>query len=229
MNEQTTPPKKRKRWVAPGCTDLNEYTVKGEKRKTKSHKLKTVLDRNEMREPSQKGLSFEQKITELTRKGVRTLYKHEFCDEIVKFFDRPYTKITEVEGLPKVIPNDFPTFERFAVNIGVTHATLCAWVKRFPAFADSYQQCKDIQRDFLISNGLKGIGSTVFTIFVAKALADLRDISHYASVNVNTHTNKLDAPSKEILLDILKSTGREVRIAEAIEQGTSDDISTITD
>lgn len=143
--------------------------------------------------------------------GRPTDYKPEYCDEIREFFDRELTKTlkTVITGKndysreeEKEIANELPTFERFAVNIGVNKDTLYEWEKVHPEFSDSMEECRQIQQDFLVQNGLKGLYQSNFAIFVAKNYTGMRDkteIEHSGSISVKdilTKENE-DLPSSD--------------------------------
>lgn len=103
---------------------------------------------------------------------------------ILDFFDRePYaekeitlvrkdgTEITRVE----LVPCDLPLFEKFAVSIGTHRATLLDWTTKFPDFSDAYKGAKDLQKNILITNAIRGLYNPVFSIFTAKNITDMRD------------------------------------------------------
>ncbi len=53
-----------------------------------------------------------------------------------------------------MVAPDFPTFASFAQHIGVTVKTLCEWRDTHAAFADVWEECREIQRARLIEGGL---------------------------------------------------------------------------
>lgn len=123
--------------------------------------------------------------------GRPTKYEESFCDKMLEFFDIPHTVFEELtkydkEGKEHIVkiekPNVLPTFEKFAVNIGVHRDTLNEWTKQFEEFSDSYKKCKDLQRDMLNDLAMRGFYNPTYTIFVAKNIADMKD-------KVETETN----------------------------------------
>ena len=72
-------------------------------------------------------------------------------------------------------PEDFPTLEKFARKIGVNGDTIVEWAKRFPAFSAAYNAAKDLQKEFLMDNGLAGHYPPAAFIFVAKNVTNMRD------------------------------------------------------
>ena len=49
---------------------------------------------------------------------------------------------------------DFPMFEGFAKEIGVTVRTLERWAAEKEDFGEAYERCRDVQRRFLVIGGL---------------------------------------------------------------------------
>jgi hypothetical protein len=110
--------------------------------------------------------------------GKNSKWKLEYNEKIVKFFDRPFTKLVNKmnkngEVVEVEVANDFPTFQRFAHEIGVDVDTLHEWKKdenreKYPNFSESYKKAKEIQEDFWVANGMNNNHSTAFAIFWAK-------------------------------------------------------------
>lgn len=115
--------------------------------------------------------------------GAPTLYEERYCQEILDFFGTPYfkevTKVVVSKGIPISIqvsvPNDFPLFEKFAVEIGVHRETLINWCKSFPNFFDAYKKAKELQKARLIQLTLSGYYNPTFSIFTAKNITDMTD------------------------------------------------------
>lgn len=117
--------------------------------------------------------------------GRPTKYKEEYCQELIKFFDRePYidkelkhfgTK-GEVRWIDyKRFPNKLPTLINFAKKIKVDLVTVYEWVKVHKEFAKSFTHAKDLRKWFLIENGLNGCYNPAFAIFTAKNITDMSD------------------------------------------------------
>ena len=113
-----------------------------------------------------------------------TKYKKEFCKKLFKFFDIPHTTFEELtkidkNGEEKIVriekPNILPTFEKFAVSIGVCRDTLDSWTKIHPEFSDTYKMCKNLQKDMLNDLAMRGFYNPTYTIFVAKNITDMQD------------------------------------------------------
>lgn len=95
---------------------------------------------------------------------------HTFMDEITKFDKNGETQIVRVEK-----PNVLPTFEKFAVSIGVCRDTLDEWTKVYEEFSDTYKKCKNLQKDMLNDLAMRGFYNPTYTIFVAKNITDMKD------------------------------------------------------
>lgn len=127
--------------------------------------------------------------------GRPTKYDLKYCDEIVEFFTvEPFREVPEIiEGKNfsketiKLLPNKFPTFEKFAADNDLHVDTLIEWCKQHPEFSEAYKRCKELQKDFLIQNGLGGLYPAAAFCFVAKNCTDMRDkqeIEHSGTVSI---------------------------------------------
>lgn len=121
--------------------------------------------------------------------GRPSLYKSEFADDLVKFFDVEayrempiYDKEGEVIGM-KPIPNKFPTLARFACKCGVTRDTLYEWSTatnedgslKHPEFSYAYKKAKEFQESILVEGAMAGAFQANFSIFTAKNVLGWRD------------------------------------------------------
>ena len=113
-----------------------------------------------------------------------TKYKKEYCKKMFEFFNIPHTLDKAIinydkDGNEKISyvekANILPTFEKFAVNIGVCRDTLDAWTKEYQEFSDTYKKCKNLQKDMLNDLAMRGFYNPTYTIFVAKNITDMRD------------------------------------------------------
>jgi hypothetical protein len=136
------------------------------------------------------------------KKGRPTKYDPKYCEEIVNYFDKPRSKIIKRTKSFKdgrvfeeeyEVANPLPLFGMFAHKIGVNKDTIVEWAKVHPDFSVAYTRAKDIQKAFLIENGLKGLYDSKFAIFVAKNVTDMRD----------TQTHDVGEDSAKQVLDYL--------------------------
>lgn len=146
--------------------------------------------------------------------GRPTKYKPEYCQTLIEFFDvepyedKPlehYGKDGEVKWTDyKRMANKLPTLRNFAKEIGVSFDTVYEWVKQHKKFSDAFTQAKDLQKWFLIENGLNGCYNPMFAIFTAKNITDMRDLS-----NVD-HTTKGEKIEPGII-KIVPINGTDIR------------------
>ncbi len=123
-------------------------------------------------------------------------YKDEYCEKLLEFFNQPSTRIeykkTYFKGelsseTPIVIPNEYPTFEMFAANLGVTTETLKNWCEQYPRFKTYYARAKEIQLAKLTSNALLGLYNPLYAKFEAvnnHKLSDKQEVDSTVSGNV---------------------------------------------
>lgn len=118
--------------------------------------------------------------------GRPTKYLPEHCAGILAWFSVPkYARVVKKESWIKktgrhdieyeTLAGDLPTFEGFARSIGVNGDTIVEWAKKHPEFSAAYNAAKQLQKEFLIDNGLKGHYPPASFIFVSKNITDLRD------------------------------------------------------
>jgi len=131
-------------------------------------------------------------------------YKPEYCEQMTAFFEKAeMTKIVyetmtwkngEVREVEKEVPLPPPQFSEFARTVGVTHRRLKSWAKKYPAFAEAYEECKDIFKEFIISNGLTGKYPGQFATFVAKNETDMKDktVNENYNFNMTEYLNSLE-------------------------------------
>ena len=137
--------------------------------------------------------------------GRPTKYKPQYAEEMIKFFDCvKFNRVVKSEkttiksnGTKEIWTeymyqtNDLPTFAKFARKIGVSHDALADWVDvkwpkdyekkelagkhKYPEFSEAYNSCKQLQKEFLIDNAIKGFIPPATYIFTAKNISDMRD------------------------------------------------------
>lgn len=112
--------------------------------------------------------------------GRPTKFKEEYTQMMLDYFEKD--KYVEIQGLDKFgqpkyyqRPNELPQFSKFARMIDVDTDTLLNWRDTNREFFGAYKKCKDIQKEFLIENGLLGLYNSTFAIFTAKNITDMRD------------------------------------------------------
>lgn len=92
------------------------------------------------------------------------VYTPEVCEKLVRYFHYPKQKIVyDVEKFqsgelkrkkPVPLEPEYPTFDRFARQIGVTVPTLYEWEKQYPEFAEACTAARETQKSCVIVNAL---------------------------------------------------------------------------
>lgn len=129
--------------------------------------------------------------------GRPTKYKSQYCNALVGFFNGPRTEerisaiVTGKNDYEKTIYETvalpLPTFAKFARSIGVNGDTLVEWSKKHDDFSAAYNAAKELQKEFLIDNGLAGHYPPASFIFTAKNITEMRDkqeVEHSGSVSL---------------------------------------------
>lgn len=125
----------------------------------------------------EKGLELRCEEIEILLMFMKKRYRKKYCREMFEFFNIPHTYekvVPDRNGSEKILelPNILPTFERFAVNIGVCTEILLNWCKCHKEFAQVYKQCRALQKDMMNDLALRGFYNATYTAFAAKNLAE---------------------------------------------------------
>lgn len=103
---------------------------------------------------------------------------------------RRESETTENGKIAKVVYKgggvDFPSFTRFAHNIGVCDDTLTEWADKHPEFSVATSKCKKLQEDIWRINALNGNYSSQFSIFLGKNVYGYKDKTEIDQ-NVTVH------------------------------------------
>lgn len=134
----------------------------------------------------------------MATRGRKTKYKKSYCKKLIEYFDNAPSQVRIVKKESKktlksgavqefkeygYIAGELPTLNKFARMIGVHRDTLHEWSKatkknkklKYPEFSDTYNLAKEIQKEWLIDVGLKGLSPPASFIFVAKNVTDMSD------------------------------------------------------
>lgn len=122
--------------------------------------------------------------------GRPTNYKPGYCQELVDFFNADPYEDKEIEHFKsgektwtdiKRMSNKLPTMIEFARHIGVGYRTLFNWLdKESTSYQEEFWQtytriAKELQKNFLVQNGLEGLYNPVFAKFVALNFTNMVD------------------------------------------------------
>ena len=102
-------------------------------------------------------------------------YKAKYCREIIEFFSdfimvESYNKYGK-----KQLQRRLPTFEEFALRIGVSVRTLGNWREKESKFADACEECLSLQKNLLIQAGLNDSFNSSFVKFTLSAVHGMRE------------------------------------------------------
>jgi hypothetical protein len=133
----------------------------------------------------------------MKKRGRPTKYRKKYSKELIAFFDvqmsKTYVKsekiVKKANGTEEkrveygIMAEDLPTLEKFARKIKVNDDTLVEWAAaktkkgklKYPEFSAAYKIAKNIQKEFIVQNGLKGFYPSNFAIFVATNFTDMKD------------------------------------------------------
>lgn len=163
-----------------------------------------------------------QKTNKNGTAGKPTAYDSKYCDDILEFFSgKKYERVVIEEEHKETkqgrtdrvkyryVPNDLPHLEAFARSIGVTYQTLYNWAHdkdkedKFvhPEFAEAYATAKQLQKEWLIDNGLMGNYPPASFIFVAKNITDMKDTKDLKVGKSDEEEDATDAELEEALAD----------------------------
>lgn len=144
--------------------------------------------------------------------GRPTNYKPEYCKQLTDFFAVPkYERVVKSVTTGKnyyekteytFVPTDLPMFSAFARKVGVSHQTLLTWTKKHPEFLEAYTSAKEMQKEFLVVNGLRGLYPPASYIFTAKNVTDMRDEQYL------DHTSKGKAISTPTVIKVIQPAAK---------------------
>lgn len=137
--------------------------------------------------------------------GRPTKYKKEYCELMLRYFDidpnfeSPVT-LSFKGGMTidksEIRARNLPLLSRFARRVlGVNESTLFDWAQLHPEFRDTLDKCKQVQKEFLIENGLHGTWNANFAKFVATNITDMREkteVEHSGNLNLRALLDETD-------------------------------------
>ncbi len=138
------------------------------------------------------------------RCGAPTKYRPEFPQMMIDYFSiKPWYWRDEIRTSKKGEPytvrvkdmNDIPFFNTYCMKIDISQKQMLEWVKdpKKGEFSKAYKICKDLQKNFLIQIGARGLSNPAMTIFTAKNITDMRDTRLVGEDKDNKFTSLADA------------------------------------
>ena len=104
-----------------------------------------------------------------------------------KLIDKNNQEHIEYESVAK----ELPTIQAFAKSICTTTNTLYEWCNEYPAFAQAYERCKDMQQHFFVNPMLKGYYNPNAAKIVAINLFDWKDSNRTDNRNPKSELDKV--------------------------------------
>lgn len=137
--------------------------------------------------------------------GQPTKYRPEYCEQIIRYFtvqpqQTVYKRTYYANGgikseEPVVLPEQLPTFQKFADTIGVHISTLLEWANVHDEFSKAYARAKQLQEHIWLVNGMGNLYNAQFAQFFGKnclGYKDKQEISLDAEVTTGTAADLLD-------------------------------------
>jgi hypothetical protein len=119
--------------------------------------------------------------------GRPTVYDEKYCDMIIDYFtvqpqQTVYKKTYYADGglkseEPVVLPEQLPTFQKFADSIGVHIDTLHEWKDKHEEFSEAYARAKQLQEHIWLVNGMSNLYNAQFAQFFGKNCLGYKDKS----------------------------------------------------
>lgn len=116
--------------------------------------------------------------------GRPSSYRPEYADLMINWFDKELTEVKErtkvIDGSEIVyyedVPVKPPTFSEFSRKVlGVFFSTMKSWVDKYEEFRMAYMECKEIQKEIIVTGSLMGVYNASYGRFVMKNISEWRD------------------------------------------------------
>jgi hypothetical protein len=152
--------------------------------------------------------------------GQPTKYRPEYCEKIIEFFTvqpqqtvykRTYFSDGRIKSEePVILPEQLPTFQKFADSIGVTVSTLWEWEKNIEEFSKAYARAKQLQEHIWLVNGMSNLYNSQFAQFFGKNCLGYKDTQNIevtgaegGAIEVNHIASLTDADLQKVI-DIME-------------------------
>tara|TARA_R110000868_G_scaffold186733_2_gene429208 strand:+ start:987 stop:1499 length:513 start_codon:yes stop_codon:yes gene_type:complete len=114
------------------------------------------------------------------RTGRPTLYRDEYCDSVVEYFQRPRPARTSIDD--RILPGELPSLSAWGNEHGVSPQRISEWQNRQPAFAEACTRAKAIGAELLSDRALTGQYNAQYAAFYAKNAFGWRDRTEVETV-----------------------------------------------
>ena len=151
--------------------------------------------------PPKKATTKKKPVKSANPVGRPSLYKEEYCDRIIEYFDKPPITVTikrefNKDGTVKSeteipLATSIPTFQRFAHEIGVHVDTMIEWCSVYPKFSEAYARAKQLLEYTWLTNSMSGLYNAQFAQFYGKNCLGYKDkveTEHSGTISMPTIT-----------------------------------------
>jgi hypothetical protein len=152
--------------------------------------------------------------TKKSNAGAPTKYKPEYCQGIIDYFTvEPQQVVYKKEyfqngtlksEVPIVLPEQLPTFQGYADNIGVHIDTLNEWTKVHEEFSEAYARAKQLQEKVWLVNGMGGLYNSQFAQFFGKNCLGYKDKTEVESKNINLNDDVSGLSDEDLAKELEK-------------------------
>jgi len=136
------------------------------------------------------------------RPGQPTLYKPEYCQQLIDFMSVDhYSEVVDVvrqkdyeKESTRLVANPLPFISAFARSIKVSTVTLYEWASVHPEFSNAMTCARELQTEHIATNGMLGLFNPQFTKFAAVNMTDWRDkqeVEHSGNVSLSSRMQSL--------------------------------------
>ena len=114
------------------------------------------------------------------RTGRPTLYRDEYCDSVVEYFQRPRAARTSTDD--RILPGELPSLSAWGNEHDISPKLISEWQNRHAAFREACTRAKAIGADLLSDRALIGQYNAQYAIFYAKNAFGWKDKSEVETV-----------------------------------------------
>jgi hypothetical protein len=145
----------------------------------------------------------------MAKVGRPSKYKPEYCDQLIKFMSiDPYREVIDVftdkhgneKSTVRLVANDPPFISKFAREIGFMTQTLYSWAIDYPEFGEAMTRARELQLEFIATNGMNGLFNAQFTKFALTNMSSWRDkqeVEHSGNISLSGRMlSAIDADKK---------------------------------
>ena len=114
------------------------------------------------------------------RIGRPTLYRDEYCDSVVEFFQRPRAPRTSTDD--RILPGELPSLSAWGNEHDISPKLISEWQNRHAAFREACTRAKCIGAELLSDRALNGQYNAQYAAFYAKNAFGWKDKTEVETV-----------------------------------------------